>query len=91
MALMLSALTLPCQSCKTVGTEAQKVVVPEIDFPAFPVLVGSVKNENGTVSVPWIYLIRLAEYKIRIEETENTYRDLRAMYQNGETASAPAP
>lgn len=80
---MLSALTLPCQSCKTTETAVEKVIVPEIEFPAFPVLVGSVKNENGTVTVPWIYLVRLAEYKIRIEETEKTYRDLRAMYQRG--------
>ena len=53
--------------------------VPEITFPDFPALSGAVQNTDGTVTVPDAWLVRLAEYRIRIEETRHDYEDLRRM------------
>lgn len=59
----------------------EKTVIPELSFPIFPALDGAVKNSDGTVSVSADWIVRIAEYKIRIEETEKTYGDLKALYE----------
>lgn len=56
--------------------------VPEITFPDFPSLSGAVQNTDGTVTVPDAWLVRLAEYKIRIDETRRNYEDLRLMMED---------
>lgn len=56
--------------------------VPEITFPDFPALSGAVQNTDGTVTVPDAWLVRLAEYKIRIDETRRNYEDLRLMMED---------
>lgn len=53
--------------------------VPEITPPDFPSLSGAVRNDDGTVTVPDMWLVRLAEYRIRIEEMCHDYEDLRRM------------
>lgn len=72
-------------SCQTAKIEyVDKPVVPSISFPIFPALTDAVKNDDGSVAVSGDWLVRLAEYKIRIEETEQNYNDLKALYESGE-------
>ena len=74
--------TTPFLSCRTTNIEyVEKTTVPEITFPVFPVLSGAVRNkEEKTVSVPEEWIVRLGEYRIRIEETEKTYTELKKTY-----------
>jgi len=72
-------LLTSCNSTKIKYVE--KPFVPEIDFPSFPVLTEAERNEDGSVNVKEEWLVRLAEYRIRIEETEKNYKDLKALYE----------
>ena len=74
--------TTPFLGCRTTNIEyVEKPIVPEITFPVFPVLSGAVRNkEERTVSVPEEWLVRLGEYRIRLEETEKTYTELKKTY-----------
>ncbi|MBQ3981909.1 MAG: hypothetical protein II631_07695 [Treponema sp.] len=58
--------------------------MPDLVFPVFPSLDSGVKNPDGTVSVSREWLVRLAEYRIRIEETEKNYNDIKALYEGKE-------
>lgn len=77
--MLLVMLLTSCKSVETVVVE--KEVVPPLVFPPFPVL-GDVVRENGRVSVSEEFLIELARYKIRIEETQRNYEDLCLIYGN---------
>ena len=69
-------------SCASAKIEyIEKPVVPEINFPIFPELENEVLNEDESVTVSADWIVRLAEYKIRIEEIENDYNDLKALYE----------
>ncbi|MBD5437728.1 MAG: hypothetical protein HDR37_04025 [Treponema sp.] len=61
-----------------------KPYVPELVFPIFPALSGAERNGDGTVTVSEDWIVRLAEYRIRIEETEKTYGNLRSLFADGE-------
>lgn len=76
-------LTTLLNSCAT-NSVKEKVLVPDLVFPVFPSLDGGKKNPDGTVSVPNEWLVRLAEYRIRIEETEKNYGDIKALYEGKE-------
>lgn len=70
-------------SCASTKIEyMEKPVVPSISFPIFPVLTEATRNNDGTVTVSEDWIVRLAEYKIRIEETENNYNEIKALYEN---------
>lgn len=77
-------LTTPFLGCRTAKVEyVEKPVVPEIAFPVFPVLSGAVRNrEERTVSVPEEWIVRLEEYRIRIEETEKNYNEIKKIHKN---------
>ena len=61
----------------------EKPVVPELVFPIFPPLNGAVRNkEEKTVAVPEEWIVRLKEYRIRIEETERNYNELKTLYES---------
>lgn len=79
MAILLITLLTSCVSTKTEYIE--KPVVPSITFPIFPALTEAKRNGDGTVTVSEDWIVRLAEYKIRIEETEKNYSDLKALYE----------
>lgn len=68
-----------CVSTKIVTVE--KTVVPELVFPIFPLAEKMTDNKDGTVTVPSEWVVRLMEYKIRIEETERDYNDLKYIYE----------
>ena len=58
------------------------MIVPELNFPVFPVLDGYERNEEEkkvTVSEAWI--IRLAEFQIHYEETAKNYEAIKALYE----------
>ena len=77
--MLLTSCLSPKKPAESVRIE---YFVPELTFPDFPVLTDAVRNNDGTVSVSSDWIVLLAEYKIRIEETEETYNDLRALYKN---------
>lgn len=52
-------------------------------FPVFPALEGAERNADGTVSVPESWIVRLAEYRLRIAETEKNYVDIKSLYDGG--------
>lgn len=75
MAMLLATLLM---SCATTSVETE-MVVPELVFPEFPDLVEYEVKEGGTL-VDNMWIIRLAEYRILIEETEKTYNEIRGLY-----------
>lgn len=68
-----------CQSQQQ--TVVDRPVVPELVFPLFPALEGASRNGDGTVTVGEDWIVRMAEYRIRIEETERNYTGLKALYE----------
>lgn len=80
MTVML--LIMPLTSC-VVTKYVEKTYVPEITFPEFPDLPYS-ERKDDTVIVPAEWIVRLAEYSIRIDETECTYNDLRKLFMEGD-------
>lgn len=83
LCMMATLLTTLLSSCASNGTR-EKVFVPDLVFPVFPSLDSGVKNPDEMVSVSKKWLIRLAEYRIRIEETEKNYNDIKALYEGKE-------
>lgn len=79
-AILLLTLLTSCVSGRVEYIE--KPYVPEISFPIFPALEGGTENEDGTVSIPAEWIVELAVYKIRIEETEKNYKDIQALYKS---------
>ena len=79
--MLLTMLLACCKSAE--GVVVEREVLPELVFPPFPVL-GDVVREGGRVSVPEDFLVELARYKIRIEETQRNYEDLRSILENGD-------
>lgn len=82
LATLAATLLTCCQSPRQVVVD--RPYVPELVFPPFPALSGAVRNGDGTVTVGEDWIVRVAEYRIRIEETEQTYGDLKALWAGGE-------
>lgn len=78
MAMLLTMLLTSCVSTRT----EYKFIVPDIDFPTFPLAdeIRSIGNGKCEVDEDWI--INIAEYSIRIQETENNYREIKKLYEN---------
>ncbi len=68
-------LLIGCQSTNTV----EKTIVPYVEFPTFP-LADEMKQTPEGVLVPEEWIVQLAEYQIRIEETEKVYKRLYELY-----------
>ena len=81
MRLLITAILPLMLLMSCVSTEyIEKPFVPDLYFPKFPVLEEYTRNgKDVNVTEEWI--LRLAEYKIRIEETEKTYNDIKALYE----------
>lgn len=79
---MLAAMLLTC--CQSTKTYIDRPVVPELVFPVFPELSGAVRNADGTVTVGADWIVRLAEFRIRLDETEKNYNELKALYAGKE-------
>lgn len=75
--MMVTLLVMLLMSCVSTRTEyIERLYVPSINFPIFPEL--ELDEKGITVSEDWI--LRLAEYKIRIEETEKNYNEMKELY-----------
>lgn len=74
--ILLATLLQSCLSTSYI----EKPYVPPLNFPAFPAIEEYERNANGTVTVSGEWIKRLAEYKIRIEETEKTYTEIKELY-----------
>ena len=71
MLATLSATLLACCRSPTV----ERAYLPELSFPPFPPIETA---ESGvTVSEDWV--IRLAEFRIRLEELEADYADMKGL------------
>lgn len=79
---MLAAMLLTC--CQSAKTYIDRPVVPELVFPVFPELSGAVRNADGMVTVGADWIVRLAEFRIRLDETEKNYNELKALYAGEE-------
>ena len=73
------ALCLLMTSCQSVRVE-NKYIVPDIDFPEFPALDREI-NSDGSWTIPKEDVDALAEYYIRIQETEKNYNDIKRMLE----------
>ena len=60
-----------------------KHIVPDIDFPKFPVLEREI-HSDGSWTIPEQSVDALAEYYIRIQETEKNYKDIKRLLEKGE-------
>lgn len=80
VAILSLTLLTACASTEIITIE--KTVVPSISFPIFPLAESMSDNKDGTVSVPYEWLVRLEEYHIMIEATEKTYNELKEIYKN---------
>ncbi len=80
MAMLLTTLLVACQSSKVI--EVEKLYVPTLDFPIFPKDSKMVNNHDGTVTVSADWIVRLEEYRIRIEETQKDYELLKELYDD---------
>lgn len=78
---MVMLLLMLLTSCVSNRVE-KEVIVPELNFPVFPVLESYERNEEEkkvTVSEAWI--IRLAEFRIHYEESVKNYEAIKALYE----------
>lgn len=73
---------MPLTSCVTTQV-TEKIIVPELVFPVFPKLDGC-ERKDGEVIVSEDWIVRLAEYSILIQETENNYNQIKQLYCGGE-------
>ena len=78
-AILLPMLLTACASTNVITVD--KVIVPEITFPTFPLADSMKDNKDGTVSVPAEWLVRLEEYHIKIQETEENYNGYKEIYE----------
>lgn len=77
----MMALCLLMISCQSARVE-YKYVVPDVDFPKFPILDREVHADGSwTLSKDSVDL--LAEYYVRIMETEKDYKDIKRLLEKG--------
>ena len=65
-----------------VSNTVYKTIVPDLDFPTFPLADVMTDNGNGTTAVDNGWIIRLAEFYIRYSETESDYKEIKELYED---------
>lgn len=80
--ICIVATLLLMTSCRSVRVE-NKYIIPDIEFPEFPALDRTI-NADGSWTIPKEDIDLLAEYYIRIQETEKNYKDIKALLEEGE-------
>ena len=66
-------------SCQSVKIE-KVYIVPDVSFPKFPALEREI-HEDGSWTIPKESIDQLAEYYIKIQETETNYKELKELYE----------
>ena len=82
MKKLLICIAVSClliTSCQSVRVE-YKYIVPDVDFPKFPALERKI-NSDGSWTIPKDSIDLLAEYYIRIQETEKDYKDIKRLLE----------
>lgn len=77
--MLLTMLLTACRSTKVVTK--QEVIIPELNFPIFPLDTNMKNNHDGTVTVSSDWIVRLEEFRIHYEETENDYKMIKELYK----------
>ena len=77
---MATLLLMLLTSC--VSNTVYKTVMPDLDFPTFPLADVMSDNGNGTTTVDNGWIIRLAEFYIRYSETESDYKEIKELYED---------
>ena len=75
-------LLMGCQSTKI------DYVVPELDFPEFPLAEEIINNNDGTCTVSSDWIIKLRLYQIDIERCKKDYQKLKELYGGENESSA---
>ena len=65
-----------------VSNTVYKTIVPDLDFQPFPLADVMSDNGNGTTSVDNGWIIRLAEFYIRILKLESDYKEIKELYED---------
>ena len=77
---LMAVLILPLMSCVTTKV-IYKTVVPDVNFPEFPIPEYIEKQPDGTCIVPNEWIIQLSLYKVRIQAEESTYNTIKKIYE----------
>lgn len=79
---------LQITSCATTK-EVPRVFIPELEVPVFPYPSSAVLDaERGTVTMSLSDYLRIAEYKVRVDELKEYIDGLKRIYAQDETDSA---
>lgn len=65
-----------------VSNTVYKTVVPDVDFPQFPLADLISNNGDGTCAVSSEWIVNIAEFSIRYSECENNYKEIKELYEN---------
>lgn len=77
--LCVMAMCLPIISCQSARVE-YKYIVPDIEYPAFPLLEREV-HKDGSWTIPKESVDQLAEYYVKIQESEKSYKEIKELYE----------
>ena len=87
-AIIAAVLMLQITSCATTK-EDPRVFIPELEFPVFPYPSSAVLDEGcETVTMSLSDYLRIAEFKVRIDELKAYIDGLKRIYAQDETDSA---
>lgn len=83
--MLCLTLLISCQTTKEIPVVKLRVVMPDLDFPAFPDLDdGDYERVDGGILVSEDWIIRLAEYRLSIFNTESVYKKVKDLYNESE-------
>ena len=77
--MLLPMLSMACRSTEVVTIE--RIRVPLLTFPEFPLADSMTDNKDGTVTVDSQWIANLEEYHIHYEETKKNYEMLKELYE----------
>lgn len=66
-------------SCQSVRVE-YRYIVPDIEYPKFPALEREV-HKDGSWTIPKESVDLLAEYYVKIQESEKNYNDIKRLLE----------
>ena len=83
--MLCLTLLISCQTTKEIPVVKLRVIMPDLDFPTFPDLNdGDYERVDGGILVSEDWIIRLAEYRLSIFNTESVYKKVKDLYNESE-------